>query len=261
MRRKRRMEDAQKTNMSNLMLQQDQCVENKRRFLQPSGAFPGSLYLVRHPASREHQPHQPSGPVVRPNTPGSHLPLPTSLIKNMPLATRDQNVTPPSSGQPSVGQPAEGTPVMFRPLSSKQESDEKSSCQVASTAHHSTTQPQVPMNVAGVERRDQVWNSQQFPDETIPIMRGQGSGPSQEVDDVEWRQQQIQSIMNQVQQSVSTQALTLWFERARPLWPWLPQNFKANQRGITANSERYHSNGHSGHGWDQGLSTYMGFLL
>ena len=35
----------------------------------------------------------------------------------------------------------------------------------------------------------------------------------------------------------SLQASTLRIERAWPLWPWLHPNFKANQRGITANSE------------------------
>ncbi|XP_033635805.1 uncharacterized protein LOC117296837 [Asterias rubens] len=209
MRRKRRMEDAQKTNMTDLMMPHDPSAENKRRFLPPpSGAFPGSLYLVRQPAGgRVQQPRPPSGPIIRPNTPGSHLPLPTSLIKNTPLATRDQNVALPSSGQPSAAQPSGGTPSGYRPVPSKHElDDEKSSCQVASTAHQPTSQPQVPMNVAGVERREQLWSSQQFPDETIPLMRGQGqgqgSGLGHEANDHEWRQQQIQSVMNQVQQSV-----------------------------------------------------------
>ena len=36
------------------------------------------------------------------------------------------------------------------------------------------------------------------------------------------------------------QALNMRIESARPLWPWLPQNFKANQRVITTNSEGHH---------------------
>ena len=39
------------------------------------------------------------------------------------------------------------------------------------------------------------------------------------------------------------QASTLRIERTRPLGPWLPQNIKANQRGVMANSEGHNSNG------------------
>ena len=45
------------------------------------------------------------------------------------------------------------------------------------------------------------------------------------------------------------QASTLRIERAQPLWPRLPQNFKANQRGITANSLRP-----TGVSWPSGLA-------
>ncbi|XP_038077082.1 uncharacterized protein LOC119744935 isoform X2 [Patiria miniata] len=193
MRRKRRMESAQKNPMPGMMLQHDQSAENKRRYLLPSGAFSGPQYILRHPPNGGQQPTQ-IGPATRASAPGSNISLP---LRNSPLAPRDQNVNQPvGSGQQSL--PGSGTQAAFLPTPAKQESDaDKSSCLVAgTTTHHqpaSQPQQQGALNATAVDR---------FPDETIPVMRSQGLAPSLEIDDSEWRQQQIQRIMQQVQQSV-----------------------------------------------------------
>ncbi|XP_022111121.1 uncharacterized protein LOC110990428 [Acanthaster planci] len=198
MRRKRRMESAQRNPMPGIVLQHDQSVENKRRYLSTTSAFGGPQNLICHPPDGGQQPNQ-MGAAPRVIGPGLHNALPPGTVRNAPLAPRDPNVNQPSLGPVGIGQPGTSTAqAMFLTTPAKQELDaDKSSCLVASTALQSTSHPQqlhvAGLNTTGVDR---------FPDETIPLVINQGSTVNQEVEEGEWRQQQIQKIMQQIQQSV-----------------------------------------------------------
>ncbi len=217
MRRKKRMEEAQMATMHNYMaIPHTQSPENmaKRVRLMSSLPRPGGPgpYFVNV--------HSPTGiPMIRAGQVPPHMGVPLEAHlppRNTPLSPRDQNIA-------HVGTVPQMQTNRAMAVAKLEPGDDRNDCQladsnaaaVAATAEgHQQQQQQQPQpqqadtpkaipasSTSGENSAASQDGHQMFPDDTAPMVDKGQDGMSAE--EIEWKQQEVNRILDNIQQSVS----------------------------------------------------------
>ena len=253
MRRKRRMEEAQLATMHNYMnaaaMPHNTSPESMAKrvrlmssFPRPAGGAPGPYFV---------NVHSPTGiPMLRPGQPPPQMGIPLEAHlppRNTPLSPRDQNIA-------HVGTvPQQGQQAMRAMTGAKIEPGEESSeCRILDASNNATeqqrqggdtppkmvvasgettTSPSVSSQHQQHQDNQEVPVSQShpvFPEDTVPMVdRGSSNHNNHHHDlmavanmtDMEWRQHELNKILDNVQQSVGL-SITLFYHSAGKPWQY-----------------------------------------